>query len=1114
MRTPAHTGSTLHFHSRPCLIVRLLVLICLTAVLCTAASAQVTTATITGSVADPNGAFVPGAQITVSNELTGFNRTVTTNDEGIYVVPLLPPGEYTVAAEKSGFSRAVLANITLQVSQVARVNLVMTVGPTSETVLISTEAPLLQTDNSEVGQVIEHQQVTGLPLNGRFFLQLALLTPGVVENAGGTPAQNLAGTQGPQLSISGNRQDANSYTIDGVSGQDFLYNTLAISPVVDAIQEFKVQSSLSSVQWGGQGGGFVNIVTSSGTNSFHGAAWGYLRNDKLNSRNYFDDPNKPVPPYKQHQYGGAIGGPILKDRTFFFGSYEGLQIRQTLTGLFSVPTLQMRQGDFSAYAANPALAAQVPRDPRTGLPFPGNRIPVDRFNNATKILMDKLLPNPTDLNPNQLSNNFLGTPLRIVDSNQFSIRGDHRIGQSDSLFARFLYLDRTGTEPFPQQQFVAGGTNLPGYGTHLDAKTKSLAIGYTKAISATTVTDIRFGFNRISGGTVAQGLGEDYGALTGIQGLTTDPAEIGPPFINVSGFNPFGPGGGNLRFNESFELRSNTTLVRGNHSFEVGGGFLKHKYEPLTSGRRGSFTFNGFLTGNAFADFLLGIPQTASNTFGESVITTSKSHEFNVYVGDKFRVSRNFTLDLGLRYDYKSPWEEIDGRMALLKLNPLQIVLPSRDGQFIGAGFLDASTLARVNARIPVIGSEAAGYPEGLIESDKNNFSPRIGFAWSPFRDRNMVIRGGYGLFYSFVPLWVPWLGSFSNRIPFVESRATQNFQATLRLPIETSLTAAAGPATYSFFSAHSEFRTPYIQQISLGTQYSPSNNLVFEARWNYNKGTKLYTSEYFNFPAVQGVALSRPYTALTAGSIFIGNQGFSTYHSGTLRAERRFSNGFSASGSYVWSKSIDNDSLMASTTTSNLRQRPQSDDLRGLSSFHVSHRFVANYRFELPFGRGRRWLSTAEGFTNKLVLGWYVTGITTMQTGIPFTVNIASDRCGTGVANCRPNQVHDANLPRGERTVTRWFDTSAFQLQPVNTYGNAGRSTVFAPGIHTWDISVGKETALFESHSLRLQMDFFNAFNSSQWGVPQRIIDAPGFGSIQRAGDPRLIQLSAKYSF
>jgi hypothetical protein len=1114
MRTPDHTGSTFQFC--PCLsvLVRLLVSVLLLAVFNIVASAQVTTATITGTVADQDGAVVPGTQITVSNELTGFSRTATTDGDGTYVVPQLPPGEYTVAAEKTGFSRAVLSNITLQVAQVARVNLVMTVGSTSQTVLVSTETPLVQTDNSEVGQVIEHRQVAGLPLNGRFFLQLALLTPGVVENAGGTPAQNLAGTQGPQLSISGNRQDANSYTIDGVSGQDFLYNTLAVSPVVDAIQEFKVQSSLSSVQWGGQGGGFVNIVTRSGTNRLHGSAWGYLRNDKLNSRNYFDDPNRPVPPYKQHQYGGTIGGPILKDRTFFFGSYEGLQIRQTLTGLFSVATLQMRQGDFSAYAANPALAAQVPRDPLTGLPFPNNRIPQNRINNATRILMERLLPAPTDSNPNQLSNNFLGTPLRIVDSNQFSIRGDHRIGQSDSLFGRFLYLKRTGTEPFPQQQFVAGGTNLPGYGTHLNADAKSLALGYTKSLSPTTVTDFRFGYNQISGGTVAQALGEDYGALTGIQGLTTDPVEIGPPFINISGFNPFGPGGGNLRNNKSYEFRSNTTLLRGRHSFDFGAGVLSHTFEPLTSGRRGSFTFNGFLTGNAFADFLLGIPQTASNTFGESTITRSKSKEFNLYIGDKVRISPRFTLDLGLRYDYKSPWKEVDGRMAILKLNPLQLVIPSSDGQFIGQDFLNSTTFASVNARIPIVGSEAAGYPEGLIEPDRNNFSPRIGFAWSPFKDRNIVVRGGYGLFYSFIPLWVPWLGSFSNRIPFVESRATQNFQPALRLPIETSLTAAAGAATYSFFSTHNEFRTPYIQQITLGTQYSPSNDWVFEVRWNFTKGTKLYTSEYFNFPAVQGSPLTRPFTALTAGSIFIGNQGFSTYHSGTFRGEKRFSNGFNVSGSYVWSRAIDNDSLMASTTTSNLRQRPAASDLRGLSSFHVSHRFVANYRFELPFGRGRRWLATADGLTGKLVEGWYITGITTMQTGLPFTVNIGQDRCGTGVANCRPNQIRDANLPRGERTVTRWFDTSAFVLQPVNTYGSAGRSTIYAPGIHTWDVSFGKETSLMEGHSLRLQIDLFNAFNSSQWGIPQRIIDAPGFGTIQRAGDPRLVQLSIKYSF
>ena len=621
-------------------------------VFCALAAAQLTTGTIGGTVSDPSGAVVPGAQVTVLSVGTGFRRTAVTSADGSYIVTLLNPGTYFVSAEKQGFSKTTLTGIVLQVAQTATANIPLRVGSASESVEVSGSAPLLQTSGTEVGQVIEQRVVADLPLDGRQFLQLAELTPSVVEAPGGSPASQIAGTQGPQLAINGNRQDANNYTIDGTTALDVFYNTLSVSPSIDAIQEFKVQSALSSLEWGAQGGGYVNVITKSGTNNFHGTAYEFLRNDKLDAHNFFDNGSLPVPPYKQNQFGGTFAGPIVRGRTFFFAGYEGNRIRQTITGLFSVPTLEMRQGDFSAYANNPALLALLPKDPDTGQPYPNNTLPLTSFDPAAAKLIF-LIPPPTDTNPNDVSGNLLGQPVLTVNSDQFNVRVDQRLGSSDTLYGRYLFLREHDLQPFQSAQFQAANQNLPGFGTRVTNNAHNLGITYQRVSSPNTVLQLRFGYSRTAGGQLPQSAGTDWGTVAGIQGLTTNPNSFATPSITIGGFNPFGTSGALAigRIDSTFEWSAQVSKVMGTHTLEFGGNVSRLYFDPTTIYGMGAFSFNGFLTANPFADFLLGVPFTANNFYGNLAIFHFKALQYAAYLGDTWRVSPNFTFNYGLRWE-------------------------------------------------------------------------------------------------------------------------------------------------------------------------------------------------------------------------------------------------------------------------------------------------------------------------------------------------------------------------------------------------------------------------------------------------------------------------------
>ena len=1041
------------------------------------------TAGIDGTVSDSTGAIVVGATLTLnSTTQTGFTRTTTSNSDGLYTLTFLLPGTYTLTASKAGFQDFTVPQFTLVVEQRARVNLTLVVAGVNQQIDVTAQAPLLQTENAEVGEVIDEHRIVDMPLNGRQFLQLALLSSDVVQSQGGYVQGG--GTQGPTLNIDGGQQDQNYFSIDGIIATQAGGNALAISPNVDALEEFQVLTNLASIQWGGYGGGYVNIVTRSGTDTFHGAGFEYVRNNILNAHNFFDAPNSSVPPYKQNQFGANVGGPIHKGSTYFFGSYEGLRVRQTQTALATVPTIAMRGGDFSA-CVNPAVGCKVPINPATGVAFPNNMIPTTSMDKAALSLLS-LYPLPTNTNNNVLAGNFLGEPVAPTRSDNFTVRVDHKLTEKDSLFARFLYLNRSDLAPTSNGSSISSPgistQGLPGFGSLTATQEKNFALGYTRVISPTTVLQISAGWNRPTSvaSLYAPGAGtENYGVVTGIQGLTTNPAQFGPPSATIGGFSTLGGGsGGGYRAMDS-ELRANITKTYGKHNIQFGGNYIRRQWNPIVSSGRGSFNFTGFDTGDAFADFLLGIPATAANQTGNTTITHWRSQGYGLYVSDSWHVTPNLTLDFGLRNDFQAPWEEINGREQTINLNPLEIIVPGTTANPTGLAWMDQPLLPFIKSQLPIVGAESVGDPDSLMVSHHHNIEPRFGFSWSPFSNHATVVRGGYGIYTDFLPAWHTGIMAFA---PFNVTISANN--TTAKLPLETSLTNAVGGILG--VADNVNFPEPYLQDWNLSVQHSLSPGLVVEVTYNGSKGTHLSTADYFNQPAVLGNNATRPFPLFAAGSVIINGFAGSFYEGGTVRVEKRLSDGITFTALYTHSKILDYDSITSGTNGTALDQSNVKAMERGPGTYDIPNRFVANYLWQLPFGPDRKF-GPKSGVAGRLVGDWDFNGIVTIQTGEPFTVNESGNECGTFIAQCRPDQIGNPNLPRGQRTVQQWFNIAAFAIQSTPRYGTAGRDTVREPGLTNFDLSLAKNTRIGERYIFRFQVDAFDAFIGGRLGHHRR---------------------------
>jgi hypothetical protein len=1066
-------------------------------------------ATVTGRVTDHSGAVLPKAKITITNTGTNETRAVESGDDGNYTIPQLPPGDYTLSVEREGFTKSIINRFTLETGQGARLDIALQPKSIIVDVEVTAVTPVVSAEDAAIGNVVDQKKIVELPLNGRNYLQLALLQPNVFA-----PAQNSTlGFRGG-FNVAGNSEIANNYLLDGIDNNDETTNQPSHTPILDGVREFKVLTGTYSAEYGRQAGGQVIVTTKSGTNDFHGSAFEFHRNSALDARNFFA-PSKPS--FRRNQFGGVIGGPIRKDRTFFFGGYEGQRRGQQEAGLANVPTLAMKQGDFSAV---PNLFL---RDPlKTGVCnatsqaacFPGNKIPQDRINAAGAGLL-ALYPDPNLAG----ANNFASAGTGRFGVNQWSFRIDHKLRENMNLFGSYQFAD--STEFYPITNPLCSARAVPGFGCDEMQRTQHLTLNWTWTISPRLINEARAGYSRFGFYRLQQDRDVDVVNRLGIRGLTdtgVTPFNNGAPELIVSGFPTIG-GANNLpqgRHDNTYHYVESMTFTNGAHTMKWGADVRRFLYNSFfTSFGRGSFRFDGRYTGHAVADMLLGATFQADRNLGEP-FHNAKTFSSGYYFQDDWKITPKLTLNLGLRYELNLP--PIENTDKIASFDPATNTIKVAGGReaFLSNGALLLRDRPDVGRR--------------LWETDKNNFAPRVGLAYRPFDDTKTVIRAGFGSFYNY-QIVGNGITPLSRNSPFRQRQTSGPFAATAR-PLPNVADAFSGAPSVVPPGIDENFRTAYVNQWSLGVQRELAQNLVLDVSYLGSSGHKLPLGVNINQafqPSAQCVATpSAPGCSVNArrpfqgfGSItggFIESAGNSNYHGMTVRIERRFASGLSFLSSYSWSKSIDDGSGISTGSDSsgvaqdarNLRAE------RAVSDFDVTHRWVLSYVYDLPFGKGRR-IAPSSKVADLLVSGWQMTGIMTMQTGRPFTVFVGRDQSATGGNADRPNLVGDPKV--SNQGPDQWFNPAAFAAPAAGAFGNVGRNFLRGDGLHNFDLGVSRFFRVTERQSFQFRAEVFNLTNHPNFFFPTASLASTAFGTITQAannglGAQRQIQFALKYIF
>ena len=1070
------------------------------------AAGQANTGELEGVVLDESGAVLPGATVVATHLESGFSVERLTGADGRYYMAALPIGEWTISAELPGFRRVVRTGIFLDLGRTLELPFELDLGQITEEVTVSAAAPLLQSTTAEISDVIGTREVEQIPLNGRQFLQLAQLSDAVVIPPGGTRGAALQ-QAGPLPNIGGQRAGHNIYLLDGVKVTDELFNNLVINPSVDSIQEFKIQKSMYPAEFGGKASALINVATKSGGNRVHGSAFTFVRDQRFDTHNYFDPPDRPVPPLDQRQFGGSIGGPLVTDRTFAFVSFEGQRATRSLTKTFSVPSSAVRGGNFSGQSP---ICDPLTRDSGTGVCgafFPGNRIPGGRIDPVAAAFLEAVPP-PSRGGEVQ---NLTSVERSESDMNQFSARIDHRFGRADRFFARFSTFDADALQPFGTS--VQQESLIPGFGRTLTTRTRNIAVNYARPIGRTFLSETRFGWMRVDGGQTSLNRGVDFAGPLGLAGVTRDPRDLGYPQIDTAGmYSAMGdPSSFVYRNNEHFELYQNVLIDRGAHHFKFGGYWFHLRFRPENPDTpRGRFAYTGRFSGNPFADFLLGYPVSARAGIGGRGEEDARTNWVHLFAQDDWRVSDNLTINAGLRYEFNQHMRDVDNRLSTIDLSVPggRYVIASDD-----AGNISPAAEALLPLiPIPWVTSAEAGWDRSLLPSSKVRLAPRLGFAWVPDGSGGTVVRGGYGVFLN------QWAYSvqtaFARNLPFfllkqVDVPAGQFVPgADTRSILASDPTGSIGGAIMDY-----DYQVEYTQTWSGGlqTEFGPSQMLELFYMGSYTIGADNSTIRNVPLPGAGSISARRLVPQL-AGIHAIRFDGTSIYHAVTVKTVRRIRDGLAFDVAYTLSRSEDDASSPGATAfEANVPQ-----DVRNifpgevaLSSFDHRHQFVGSATYELPFAAG------AGGLREALLGNWRMNGIVTAQSGAPFTVNVTDDiaNIGAGPAQ-RPNLTGDPNLPLGERTPERWFDTDAFSLQDPLTYGNAPRNVVFAPGYFNVDFALAKNWRLDSGSRLEFRWEIFNLLNRANFDLPNRFFGSPNFGRIFSALNAREMQFGLRWAF
>lgn len=1096
---------------RPTEITFLLVVLL---VLASPTMGQTYRASLRGTVSDPNGAVIPGAQLKLANEETGETRTLVSDAQGEYLFSALPPGPYTLSVSAPAFRIFEQNKILLEVNQDARLNVSLGVsGLTIDDFVVSDSLDQLKKDTPALGTVIDNRQVTNLPLDGRNFYELNLLVPGAVPAAQGS-AGSVRGDFA--FSVNGAREDSNNFLLDGVYNVDPKLNTFGVRPSVDAIREYEMLTSTYDASFGRNPGAQVNVVLKSGSNEFHGSAFEFFRNGVFDARNYFAPSDVSKPQYQRNQFGLSLGGPLKKDKTFFFVDYEGTRARDGITRIANVPTLAARVGDFSAYlppttvvAANNTSCNPTRLDngqpfintpsqfivcnvllPGTPQAFSGNVIPLFYMNSIGRAIT-ALYPPP---NRNVAFENFVSSPSLRDRNDTFDVRLDHLLNSNSNWVFRYSFGDRDLFEPFSGSGFSL----VPGYGTDIPRRSQNIMLGETHIFSPSLINEARVAFNRVAIGVFPEKFGTSTNQAVGLPELSNNPRDFGLSFITLTGYSPLGDESNNPQrsVTNTYQILDTASYVNGKHFLKFGLDFRfvqQNGFRDVQS--RGFINFidstpQGQITGNALADLLLGLPLRSGGAFVDNA-QHLRTESYNFFVSDSFRITPRLTITAGLRYEYNSP--PVDA--------------------FDRANIYDQST----QSLVPV---GTNGVPRSGFDADKNNFAPRIGFAWTPKDDGKMVLRAGYGVYYDQSAL-APGEALYFNAPYF-------DFNLYFPLPGLPLTLGNPFPNNFPFLLPDSalaiqrDFRTPYMQHWNFNVQREFGPGRVLEVAYVGSKGTKLVSARDINQPLQPSSLPFNPRPVPQFADInILESRASSSYNSLQVKFQQRLNNGLQVLASYTWSKSIDDASnFFTSAGDPNFPQDSYNVSAeRGRSNFDVRQRLSISYSYDLPFGRGRRFV-TDSGWVTSFVSGWQTLGIVTLQTGRPFTVALPTDfdNSGTGFsslgfgANDRPNINGDPRL--STRTPERWFNTSAFSLPPFGNFGSAGRNILDGPGYQNVNASLVKIAALTERISLQLRAEFFNLFNHPNFNLPDNFFGSPTFGQILSTQSPRHIQFGAKLLF
>lgn len=1071
--------------------------------------AQTPTGEISGSVVDASGAIVSGAKVSVINPATNSQRLAESNNQGLFNVPALLPGTYNIRVEKQGFAAQTQNGITLQTSQVISLTFNLKVGSVTETVEVAATAPVIESETTSVGTVIENKRIVELPLNGRNYLQLASLIPGATTNgpASSQGQQRMGGARNSfALNVAGQRVHYNHYSLDGMENTDPNFNTYLFLPSIDALQEFKVESGMFPAEYG-RAIAQVNATTKSGTNQFHGTLFEFLRNAKLDAKNFFDRADLDKPPFKRNQFGVTIAGPVLKDKLFFMGNYEGLRERRALTINGTLPTAALRSGNIGRAITDPY---------NNRVPFPNNIVPASRIHPTSARVLQEFYPLPNNPGATGLANNYLNNEGRSSDGNQGSGRLDWIKSSNTNFFFRFSQT----LEP----QYIPSQIN--GMGNNVDIYAQQGVIGFTRVIGSNKVNDFRFGMNYFKSANIqTRAFARNVVQELNIPDVSRDnPLYFGIPVFQITGFSnvgecndcPF------VNWNTTGMITDNFSWTRGKHQFKMGGEYRRFRYNQIGAVvPRGRFTFNGQYSGDPMADYLLGAIQNSEGQIG-APIANMRNNYLALYIQDTWKLTPKLTINYGLRWEYESPYYDKHDAIVNIDFRWDHSIEPT----YVRAGTgdpLEGNPLFPLPSNVKY--TRDGRFGRGSFAPDRNDFGPRLGIAYQI--DEKTVIRTGAGIYY------VRDIGNGTFDIvrnaPFTIRRNEPGTPAGTvpNLSWQRPFVQLGAP-TFILINQYGE-RTSYVGQWSFGIQRQLTRDMSLETTYMGSMGAKLRRLQTYNNapPGVGNVNLRRPYPVF-GGFQVMNAPSHASYHSFQARLQQRFSRGFTILGSYAWGKSIDNGSGIRTTDGDPLTP---SDDYnlaaeRGRSAFDFRHRLTTSFLYELPFGHGRA--VDLNKFANFVLGGWQVGGIVTFQTGFPNTIFCNAGSWQNGGGYCKADVVAGVDPSLGDAaTPNRWFNTDAFTnrvgfssvaaVTAANAfrYGNAGRNTVNGPGIVSVDMSLNKTFRITERTNLEFRSEFFNLPNHPIFSQPGTTVGTPGYGVIGSTKvDSRQLQFALKLSF